>query len=319
MTSRTVDYGTPFSSPQKLSQFFGQNFSSDDIKKIAVEVLWQGSYDKACTAHPKGPWKFNFHPVNRRWLGSRTRMIRTLKDAVSKEYQELSRYFMERFTPDDIKEIAVEVLRKGVDYREACKTHPNGGWKFNFHPINGRWLGLSKENVMIRTLKGAVKKEYQELSRLFTRHFTHDDVKSIAERVHQLGNQRDRYVEACKNYQKPDCLYKFNFHHETGAWLGSSNENIVYGRLKKAVDDFRKHLLKKKVDEDQQVIVSTYTHLCDDTHTLTPHITLGYHRLGQGEQRLSGGSRCLEAQSCVTKNGPAKHNEKSQTDGKQTS
>ena len=273
------------------------------------------------------------------------------------EYQSLSVYFGNIFSDDDINVIADEVLQQAANsgrYRLACEKYPRGEWKFNFHPETGAWLTSDKQNTIIQRLKDVVKEKYGKLSVFFKDHFTADDVKSIARKVHQLGQEKNRYYEACRNYQKkPDCTLKFNFHPETGAWLGLPAENTAIGRLKKAVSEHKKKLemqekndrliqtniskkalqqqvasllrentfhgqrvkrcnkkvrqFKKKVRQfsrlqcenatHKQVIVSTYTHLCDDTQTLTPHITLDYPRLGQGEHRPIPANTCLERQS----------------------
>jgi hypothetical protein len=177
----------------------------------------------------------------------------TIPKLSPEQYQQLSNDLGKIFSSDDIKVIAKEVLRLGGSYRKACDRHPKGNSKFNFHPETNSWLGLNRQNIIIQTLKDAVKQEYRDLSDLCMPHFTLGDVKSIAEKVYQLCQQNpkknNRYREACKNYQKPDCPYKFNFHPETHVWLGCPSENVMIGRLKKTVDT-----LKKKRNLKDQVV-----------------------------------------------------------------
>ena len=253
-----------------------------------------------------------------------------------------SKHFELCFSSTDVKSIAKNVIQQGKKrhpcdnrYRLACAKYlkPNCMFRYNFHPFTGLWLG--KENRNFEKLQQAVKEEYHQLSELFKKHFTADDVKSIASEVIQLGNQRDRYLVACEKYCKPNCTLRYNFHPTTGVWLGSPSENRAIGRLKTAVGKLKGKLrkqndeqvirekenqliavraseeslqhmcnsliskskvrkkrlskfqsrsysarsrlgrLKRKHDEVTQVIVSTYVHLCDDTHTFIPHITLG--------------------------------------------
>ena len=263
------------------------------------------------------------------------------------EYQRFSSIFENVFSSEDLESIAKEVLKQGVGnkdcYRSTCLKYPKLGFKFNFHPEKHGWLGTNKENTVIKILKDAVKAEYRQLNFVFKNAFTDEDVQSITKIVHQLGTQGNRYRIACDKYRKPGCPLKFNFHPSHSVWLGVPSENCIIRKLKRFVrglktnksfvdqvdsltvqnavyrQALKKHkntltsskrkicTLSRRHDEATQVIVSTYAHLCDDTHTLTPHITLVSQGLCQGDQGLGERNSYLAQGMYVTKKDHERH------------
>jgi len=174
----------------------------------------------------------------------------------------LSKHFEFFFSSADVKLIAKKVVEQGKTkkswgdprnnpYFVACSNYhkPNCNFLYNFHPTTGAWLG--NENRNIEKVQQAVKEEYHRISHFFREHFNPDDVKSIASEVIQLGNQTDRYLVACGKYSKPNCLFRYNSHPETGAWLGSPSENRAIGRVKAAVNTLKTKLRKQ---HNEQVI-----------------------------------------------------------------
>ena len=131
------------------------------------------------------------------------------------------------FTAADIMSIAVAVVGMGRGtgpgtgpgtergrFDKACAAHLfNHGHRFS---DDTRALLRSSDDVFEK-VKEAVKNEYNRLSEFFKEYFTAADIKSISQKVVQLGKQRDRYRLACDNCRKPNCPFRFNFHPETGA------------------------------------------------------------------------------------------------------
>ena len=290
MARRTIPVTPDY---HRLSNFFESHFSSEDVELIAKKVIQKceerDRYHSACKNYRKYyRLRYNFHPETGCWLGSTNRIIERVKQAVRAEYRKLSTIFKNTFTAEDVKSIAHDVIRLGNQkdrYRLACEKYhkPNCLQKFNFHPVTHVWLGSSNENRAIGRVKKAVSNIKKELER-------QNDKQSIQEKENQLIMARKSGESARRQYNS---LRLQNEVCQQTLKKNKSRSNSTNRQLNK---------LRDKCNDTTKVIVSTYLHLCDDTHTLTlTHTTLGAQTLCRGNQSHDDQNKYLEQEKFVSR------------------